>query len=172
MYPPFVLKSQKIEESGDFYSYQILFYSCRIVSDPLFLSIPDPISFMPDPKYSYRILSFYSYRILFHLCRIWNTHTGSFFIHAESKFTELLLTIPESSNIIVNWPLVWELFVPGLKTDEWNWVTDQFHENKKITGSNIFKRIPLAYFLLKQSYRATSHAIAFNYRPVKIFIFT
>ena len=114
-----------------------------------FLFIPDPILFMPDPKYSYRILSFYPYRILFHLCRIRNTHTGSFFIHAESKFTELLLTIPESSNIIVNWLLVWELFVPGLKTDEWNWVTDQFHENKKITGSNIFKRINISLFFIE-----------------------
>ena len=58
-----------------------------------FLFILDPILFMPDPKYSYRILSFYSYRILFYSCRIWSTHTGStpfirtgsYFIYAGSE---------------------------------------------------------------------------------------
>ena len=85
-----------------------------------FLFIPSPISFMPDPKYLYWILLlfllhpnlfmpnpnlfllgplrippgpyFYSYRICF--------------IHAESEFIKSLLIIPESSNIILNWPLV------------------------------------------------------------------
>ena len=153
MYPPFVLKSQKIEKLGDFYSYRILFYLCLIrnthtgsslfiltgsyfihagsevlIQDPPLLFVPDSILFMPDLKNSYRILSF---------------------IHTRSEFSELLLTIPESSNTIVNWPLVWELFVLGLKTHEWNWVTDWFHENKKFAGSNIFKKINISLFFIK-----------------------
>ena len=66
--------------------------------------IPDPILFMPDP----------------------------IFICTRSRVTELLLTIPESSNIIVNRPLVWKLFVPGLKTQKWRRVTNWFREIRKL----------------------------------------
>ena len=78
------------------------------------LFIPDPILFLPDPKLFFGIDSTknsflpdlkYSYRI-------WNIHTGSssypyrvLFCSCGSKFIKLLLTIPESSNIIVSWPL-------------------------------------------------------------------
>ena len=97
---------------------------------------------------------------------------GPIFICSGSKFIELLLTIPGSSIIIVNRRFVWKLFVPGLKTHEWNRVTDWFRKNKKVTGLNIFKRMNVSRFLLKQCYRAIPHAIEFNYRPVKMFIFT
>ena len=84
------------------------------ILDPIFIrtgsEIFDAIDctkdlFLPDPKYSYRIL--------FYLYWIRNIHTGSYFIHTGSEFTELLLTILESSNIIVNRPLVWKIICTG-----------------------------------------------------------
>ena len=79
MYPPFVLKSQKIEKLEDFYSYQILFL---FVPDPnLFvaidclkdLSVPEPVLFVPGP-------------ILF--------IPDPILVLTRSEFIKLLLTIP------------------------------------------------------------------------------
>ena len=115
---------RKIEKLGDFYSYRILFIytgSKIFIPDPIYLYQIQNIHtgsselfsaidctkdlFLPDPKYSYRIL--------FYLYWIRNIHTGSYFIHTGSEFTELLLTILESSNIIVNRPLVWKIICTG-----------------------------------------------------------
>ena len=114
-----------------------------------------------------KIRRFYSYRILFFLtgtkiiCYHWLYQdknlflsdpkflTGPCFIRTRSEFTKLLLTIPESSNISVNWPLVWKLFVPGLKTHRRNWVTDWFRKNKKVRGLNISKRMNVSLFFIE-----------------------
>ena len=89
MYPPFVLKSQKIEKFGDFYSYQVLFL---FMPDPKYLYqnppfiLTGPELFLPGPLRIPTGHYFYFYRIRF--------------IHAGSKFIKSLLTIPESSNIV------------------------------------------------------------------------
>ena len=98
MYPPFVLKSQKIEKLEDFYSYQILFL---FVPDPnLFvaidclkdLSVPEPVLFVPEP-------------VLFVLGPILFI-PDPILVLTGSEFIKLLLTIPEISNFIVSQPFI------------------------------------------------------------------
>ena len=74
--------------------------------------------------------------------------------------------------LLLSWLFIRKLFVPGLKIRRWSQVTDWFRINKKVTGLNISERVNTSPFLLKQNYKAISHATEFNYGPVKMFIFT
>ena len=74
--------------------------------------------------------------------------------------------------LLLSWLFIRKLFEPGLKIRRWSQVTDWFRKKKKVTGLNISERVNTSPFLLKQNYKAISHATEFNYGPVKMFIFT
>ena len=94
------------------------------------LFIPDPILFIPDLKYSYRVQIYLLSLTAPRICSYRDSfiHTGSHFIHTRFKFINLLLIIPETSHFKVELTIYLEIICTryeNTEEDPSNWLTSQ-----------------------------------------------